>query len=833
VLDIAPCPAGAVARLERELGVSGAVAQVLVRRGLDDPAAAAAWLAADERHEPRAFAGIDAAVALVLEHVRAGTRITVHGDYDVDGVCSTAVLVRCLRSLGADVDWYLPGRTQDGYGLAAPTVARLAGRGTRLLVTVDCAITAVDEVAAARAAGMDVVVTDHHTPRADGRLPDAPTVHPGVCGYPCVELCAAGVAHKLAGALLGAAGEDPGRADEDLDLVGLATVADCVALVGENRRLVREGLRALATTRKVGLRALMRVARVDPGRLDAKALGFRLAPRINAAGRLYRADAGLELVLTQDAERAEAIAQELDRANGERRHVETRILFEAEAQVREAGERPAYVLAGEGWHPGVIGIVASRIAERHHRPAVLVALDGDEGTGSGRSIPGFDLLGGLDAAAEHLRRHGGHRAAAGCTVAREALDAFRAAFEAHAAATLQPGDLVPRERADAVVSGDELGLELAEELARLGPFGTANPDVSLLVPAARLEDPRPMGEGRHVRFTVRSGGRTARAVGFGTGGRIPCETSGPVDATFALEVNEYNGAVEPRLVLRHAAPCAPATPIEVLGEPADWLAAVLEEAAAPTRALEGRHEAVTPTPPRGVVPGALHEVVPGAPVSLTAPAPPHVHDRRGAGIAGTLAALVHGGERVLAVAADARVRARHLAPLLGGFALTDHAALARLPALLRGHDHVVVLDPPADAAALALLLAPAAGHTTHLAWGDPELAFTLDAHEREHDLRPPLTALYRGLRATGGAAGDDLAAALRGDGASLRTSAVAGRCLRVLAELELVHLDAPARRVVVPSARPTQLERSATFRDAQRRLEDGRRWLSPPIARAA
>ena len=823
LLDIAPCAVAAVARLEREVGVSGVVAQVLVRRGLSDPAAAKAWLAADARHAPGAFAGIDDAVALVLGHVRAGTRITVHGDYDVDGVCSTAVLVRCLRSLGADVDWYLPGRTEDGYGLAAPTVARLAQRGTRLLVTVDCAITAVDEVAAARAAGMDVVVTDHHTPRADGRLPDAPIVHPGVCGYPCVELCAAGVAHKLAGALLAAAGEDPTGADEDLDLVGLATVADCVPLVGENRRLVREGLRALATTRKVGLRALMRVARVDPGRLDAKALGFRLAPRINAAGRLYRADAGLELVLTEDEERAAAIAEELDRANGERRHVETRILFEAEAQVREAGERSAYVLAGEGWHPGVIGIVASRIAERHNRPAVLVALDGEEGTGSGRSIPGFDLLGGLDAAAEHLRRHGGHRAAAGCTVARDALDAFRAAFEAHAASVLQPGDLVPRERADAVVSGDDLGFELAEELARLGPFGSANPDVSLLVPAARLEDPRPMGEGRHVRFTVRSGGRTARAVGFGTGGRIPCETSGPVDATFTLEVNEWNGAVEPRLVLRHAAPCAPGAPIEILGEPDDWLAAALEEAtvAGPRAALEQE------SPPGAGRPGGIDEA------PLTAPAPPHVRDRRGAGIAGTLAALVHGGERVLVVAADAAARARHLGPLLGGFALTDHAALARKPALLLAGDHVVVLDPPAEPAALGLLVASAPGRTTHLAWGDPELAFALEAHAREHDLRSDLTALYRLLRDAHALAGEELAVALRGDGSSPRTPALAGRCLRVLVELGLVHVDAARRSVTLEPAQPTRLERSATFRDAQRRLEDGRRRLSPATAQAA
>ena len=339
-LQISACDVAAVLALERELGCSHALAQVLVRRGLADAAAARAWLAAGTRHDPSAFAGIEATCALVLGHVDAGARITVHGDYDVDGVASTAILVGVLRRLGADVDSYLPSRTEDGYGLSAATVARLAERGTRLLITVDCAITAVEEVAAARAAGMDVVVTDHHTPRADGALPDAPIVHPGVCGYPCEDLCAAGVAHKLAAALLGAAGHDPAEADADLDLVALATVADCVPLRGENRRLVREGLRALAATTRPGLRALMRVAHADPARMDARAVGFRLAPRINAAGRLERADAGLELLLTADEERATQIAEELDRLNAERRHTETRILFAAEAQVAEA-RRPA------------------------------------------------------------------------------------------------------------------------------------------------------------------------------------------------------------------------------------------------------------------------------------------------------------------------------------------------------------------------------------------------------------------------------------------------------------------------------------------------------------
>ena len=558
-IEVAPAAVADVLRLEREVGVSHVVAQALVRRGLGDPEAARRWLAADERHPASAFAGIDVAVDLVRRHVAAGSRITVHGDYDVDGVCSTAILVRVLRRLGADVDWFLPSRTEDGYGLNVKTVERLAERGTKLLVTADCAITAVEEVAHAKALGLDVVVTDHHTPRADGALPDAPIVHPALCDYPCPDLCAAGVASKFGEALTG----EP--AGEDLDLVALATVADVVKLQGENRRLVREGLKALAATQKLGLRALMRVAKVDPSRVDATAVGFRLAPRINAAGRLYRADAGLELVLTEDPERATAVAEELDHVNAERRLTEQRILFAAEAQVAELGARSAYVLAGEDWHPGVVGIVASRIAERYHRPAVLIALDGETGTGSGRSVAGFDLLGGLNACAEHLERHGGHRAAAGLEIRRDGVAAFRAAFEAYADEALTDDLRQPTERVDAVVAGDELGLTLAEELERLAPFGQGNPSVKLLVPAATLSDPRPMGERKHVRFTVEAGGVRAKAVAFGTAGKIPCDADGPVDASFCLELNEWDGRVEPRLVLRHARPAEPA-PIEVVAE---------------------------------------------------------------------------------------------------------------------------------------------------------------------------------------------------------------------------------------------------------------------------
>jgi single-stranded-DNA-specific exonuclease len=796
-LEIAPCDVAAAYRLQRELGVSGVLAQVLVRRGFADPAAARAWLAADDRHDLGTFGGLAEAAALVRRHVDAGTRIVVHGDYDVDGMASTAILIRALRELGAEVGWFLPSRSEDGYGVSGATVARLAERGTGLLITVDCGITAVEEVAAARTAGMDVVVTDHHSPRADGTLPEAPVVHPLAGRYPCPELCGAGVAHMLARALR----DDGAERAEDLELVALATVADCVPLRGENRRVVRAGLRAMGTTRSAGLRALMKVAKADPGRIDARAIGFRLAPRLNAAGRLYRADAGVELLLTDDADRARAIAEELDRANAERRHVETRILFEAEALVAEAGDRSAYVLAGDGWHPGVIGIVASRIAERHHRPCVLVALDGEEGTGSGRSIPPFDLLGGLDACADHLLRHGGHRAAAGCTVRRGEVDAFRAAFEAHAAAVLSPDDLVPVQRVDAVVAGDELGLGLAEELEALAPFGTANPDVALLVPAARLSDPRPMGEGRHCRFTVRSGGRLAQAVAFGV---AKVDTDGPVDAVFAQEVNEWGGAVSPRLVLRHALRRSPA-PIEVVGEPDDFLGAALAMLDAPL------------PPPAPAHPGWDHE---------------GVRDRRGGGIAGIVGALVHTGEPVLLVVADTAIRARQLGAIVGGVRLCSHAALRADPALAAGC-HVVVVDPPATAAEAVDLVALRTGRGVHLAWGADELDFSLRIHEREHGLRDVLSEIYRALRDLETAEGEALEAALRGDPRTPRTASLAGRALRILVELRLVHLDRESRRIAVPAAQRTSLDDSAWYRSEQVILDEGQRWLTRSTAEAA
>jgi single-stranded-DNA-specific exonuclease len=796
-----------VLALREALGVSDVLAQALVRRGMADPASAAAFLAADEEHPPSAFAGIDGAVALILRHVRDGSRIVVHGDYDVDGVCATAALVRSLRRLGSTPGWFLPSRLEDGYGLSLATVERLVREGTGLLVTVDCAITAVEEVAAARAAGVDVVVTDHHRPRADGGLPDAPIVHPALGGYPCPDLCAAAVAWKLGRALEDAAGLGPrAPGEDDLDLAALATVADCVPLRGENRAIVRRGMRALASTAKPGLRALMRVAQVEPGAMDAHAASFRLAPRINAAGRLRRADAGLELLLTEDEERADAIARELDAANHDRRDVETRILFEAERLVAEAGGRVAYVLAGENWHPGVIGIVASRLAERHHRPTVLVALDGDRGTGSGRSIPGFDLLAGLNAASEHLARHGGHRAAAGLEVSRAGLDAFRAAFEAHAASVLAPEDLVPVETVDAVVSGDALHLDLAEELERLAPFGMDNPSPALLLPAAQLADPVPMGEGKHVRFTVHGGGHRARAVAFGSP-RLPVDPDTPADTTFNLERNHWNGATEARLVLRCARECKPG-PIQILGEPESFMAGVLAE-------LEGGAQRMSPV-------GRL---------SLPTPGERHVLDRRGAGLAGTIGALVHSGEPVLIVCADVPRRRRGLQARLGGFALCSWHALEHDPLIAQPFQHVLALDPPL-CQDHETLLTQGTGYA-HLAWGDPELRFAQQIIELEYGLRAPLAALYRALRDAGGAEGEELEGQLRGDADRPRSPALAGRMLTVLHELSLVSLDLDRLAVTVPAAQRTALERSEAFRAYERRREEAHTFLERATVRAA
>ena len=816
--------------LADSLGLSEPVAIALVRRGCRTPELAREFLAADESHSPREFRSMAEVVGRVLAAVRDGRRVTVHGDFDVDGVCATAILVGALRELGAECDWLIPDRIADGYGLTARNVEKLATRGTDLLVTVDCGITAVAEVALARSLGMDVIVTDHHQPGE--KVPDCLILHPAIDGYPFESLCGTAVAWKLASALRAESGVgSPGAPSRgapgdptpdpattaDLDLVALATVADVVPLVGENRALVRRGVEEARRARRPGLRALIEVARCEPTQLDAGDLGFRLGPRINAAGRLYRADAGVELFLTADEDRAKEIAVELNRANGERRATEREVDTAAEAARRELPEHlrdaPAIVIAGKGWHPGVIGIVASRMAERHHRPVVVVSLDGDgSGRGSGRSIPGFDLLAALETCSEHLVRFGGHRAAAGLELRAESLNAFRETFAAHAAVTLGPEDLVHTERVDAIVGGAALGLDLAEDLERLAPFGMGNPGLRLLVPSARVRDVRQMGEGKHCRFSLHSGGHRALGVAFGRPG-IAVGEEESVDAAVRLELNHWNGSVEPRLVLRELYPLDHAC--RCPGE--EWWSRFERELRLP-------------------LDSPLERDAPGEQPSREALC--------GSGsTAATIAELVSSGAEVLAVCADTSRRtglaglARFAADAppsecerCGGFgveglrhpAVADYMALERAPGLAREFSHLVLVDPPPSVRHERLVRRPVDGWAAgeghpgylHEAWEEAEVTVALAALEAQLARRPVLIAAFRDLREAGEASGEELQAALRGSGPNPRGPEAAARCFRVLDELGLVQgsPDGGSGTVGVVSSEETDLERSAAFR---------------------
>jgi single-stranded-DNA-specific exonuclease len=553
IWTIRPCPHRQAGALAKELDLSEITASVLVRRGYGDPDEARAFLAGEQPlHDPFQLGNMKEAVERIQAAVAAEKRICVHGDYDADGICATVLAVLVLRELGAQVEWHLPSRFDEGYGVSGTTLERLAEEGCGLVLTVDCGITAVDEVRRARELGLEVIVTDHHRPGDE--LPDCPIVATRPSEYPFPELCGTGVVYKLGQALLGA---DSAALRRHLDLVAVATIADVVPLVGENRSLAIAGLRALARTQKPGLQALMKVARVDPATVDAGQVGFRLAPRINAAGRLGHPRAALELLLTEEREEARNLANRLEELNRDRQAVEDKILRAAIAQVEEWPEakqrRRAYVVWGEDWHEGVIGIVASRLVERYHRPVVLIA--GTEGLwkGSGRSIPSFDLHAALGACSEFLERFGGHRAAAGLSILPEWVEPFADAFATQAEGLLGVDELTPTTVIDAVLPRDaRLTLSLCQELRQLAPFGLGNPDVTLLAPGCELGDLTTVGEGKHLRFRVHRDGHDAGgAIAFGQGTKLDrYRREGRYDVAFRLQENHWNGTVAPQLVVR-------------------------------------------------------------------------------------------------------------------------------------------------------------------------------------------------------------------------------------------------------------------------------------------
>lgn len=546
-----PVDAAEIERLREELSLPPILCELLVRRGHRHPVDAKRFLRPrpEHLHGPELLVDIDPAADRIAAAVQRGETILVHGDYDVDGICATALLTRALGMMGAArIVPFVPHRLVDGYDLTEAGVKAAVQAGATLIVTADCGIVAHGAVEMAAVHGIDVVVTDHHTPGPT--LPAASAVvNPkrSDCGYPGKELSGSGVAYKLAQAVAVRCGLPAERLHALLDLVAVATVADLMPVTGENRALLRWGLSILPKSPNPGLRALLKTCGLgDRTEITAGQVGFIVAPRLNAAGRLGSAMRGVRLLTTDDPAEAAALAAELEVENRRRRDLDEATFEEAMRTLErdhDPGRDSAVVLASDRWHAGVIGIVASRIVEQIHRPTVLIAIEGGEGKGSARSIPGFHLYDAIAACASHLVRFGGHRAAAGCSILPENIDAFRDSFLRVAEDRIAPEDYQPRLRVDAEVQTGDASLELAGILRHMGPFGMANPTPLLVLRNVRVTaSPRIVG-GRHVKFTVGDDRASLPAIAFGMADRLAEleRVANGIDVAFRLEENRWTG----------------------------------------------------------------------------------------------------------------------------------------------------------------------------------------------------------------------------------------------------------------------------------------------------
>ncbi|WP_123041259.1 single-stranded-DNA-specific exonuclease RecJ [Cohnella candidum] len=537
------------AEWSEKLGIPPLVARVLLSRGWSEEEAAFFFRPADgeDLHDPLLMKGMAEAAERIRRAVASGERIRVYGDYDADGVTSTSLMIRLLTSLGADFDTYIPHRSLEGYGLNLKAVDAAADAGVSLIITVDNGISAVEQIAHARERGLDVVVTDHHEPPAV--LPEAVALvnpkQPG-CPYPFKGLCGAGVAFKLAQVLLG-------RVPEELaDLAAIGTVADLMPLIGENRVIVKMGLERMRTQPVVGIRALASACGTQPSELTSGKIGFALAPRLNAGGRLERADAAVALLTTSDAAEAERLARDLDRLNAERQKLVDATVLEAEElwqqRKREyGGDGPnVIVLSRAGWNAGIAGLVASKLVERHYRPAVILAEDPETGKckGSARSIDGFDLYAALTDCAELMEHYGGHQAAAGMTLYVSRIGELEEKLHRLAEERLLPEDWLPKKKADLMCTLTETTLAAADALARLEPFGNGHPTPRLMLQGVVIRESRTMGkDNKHIRLKLGHEHLALEAVGFGMGELAErLEAGRKVDVLGELSVNEWNGA---------------------------------------------------------------------------------------------------------------------------------------------------------------------------------------------------------------------------------------------------------------------------------------------------
>ena len=816
-----------VRRIEQALGCSEPMAWILVRRGLSDPDAARAFLAADgELADPLAIDGIAEAAERLRQALASGEHVAIHGDYDCDGVCSTAILAQALRGRGGMVTTFLPSRFTDGYGVSEATVERLADDGARVLVCVDCGTSSVEALTRATELGMDVIVLDHHL--AGGARPPGIIANPALGRGMDALPAAAGVVFDVVRVL---AGHDEGLLalgpEEGVDLAGLATVADAVPLVEGNRRLVHRALQSIRRGERPGIVALLAAAGQGYRGITPRGLSFTLAPAINAAGRLDEASRALDLMIETDPVRARAMADELWALNSRRREVERQVTAEAIATVEAAGEVQAVtVVAGEGWHEGVVGIVASRLVERFGRPAIVLSTDGDDAKGSGRSLPGLDLHAIVADASDPLTRWGGHAGAVGVSLAADDIPAFRAALVRAAEGRSADIARARTRQVDAVAAGADLTLANAEELEAMAPFGRGNPEPRLVIPGCAVTGVSRVGEGRHLKARLSAGGVGVPAIGFSMGRRAEGLGDAADDARFdavaKLEVERWQDTMGPRVSLEDLTELPAGPP--VAGHCADACDAACTLRLAPSS-----------------IPAMVdHPFGPAAP-GIGVQAPAEVRDRRGEGRGLSLICALAGADRgVAAVVADVPRRRAALADVLypgrlgvevavlgggrcdpdavrgrlalarGGpvMALLDYAALGEVP--LPPDVHLVAIDPPMSRAQADWLRAAAAGRTAHLAWGPDEAELALKVALADLAVRDVARSLWPGLAAHPGVRpwGPELDLLLAGDGPVARSPRAVAIALAALAEAGLVEVG-PDGVGVVPGAPQADLEAGA------------------------
>lgn len=555
--SLLPDTSARAVEFSQRIGTTPFTAALLLHRGITSDEEARAFLHPEKQpfHDPFLMRDMEKAVSRIEQAIEAQERIVVYGDYDVDGITATSLLCRNLRQLGAAADYFIPHRQKDGYGLHKETLDEIIAGGARLIVTVDCGISAVEEAAAAKDK-VDLIITDHHLPGKE--LPKALAVidpHRADCAYPDKNIAGVDVAFKLCQALWQ---KMRGKAfTGDLDIVALGTVADVVPLLGENRKIVQQGLRVLKKSKRPGIQALLAVTELQEKEITAGHIGFVLAPRLNAAGRLASALRGVELLLTEDGEEAQAIAEELDAANRERQAVEQEILQAAEKQIEEIDVKRAHVLVlhGEGWHPGVIGIVASRIVERYYRPTVIIAEEDGIGKGSCRSIRGFHMFEALSACGEHLLGFGGHAQAAGLSLRSADVASFREAMEAYAAKVLTEEDFVPILEIELELAPEKITEQLMTEIKLLEPYGMGNPKPLFASHGVRGGYARQIGkEGQHLKFELDGLDASIDVLAWGKGEEAPLVNRERIDIAYFPEYHVWREKRSLQLMLEDFRP---------------------------------------------------------------------------------------------------------------------------------------------------------------------------------------------------------------------------------------------------------------------------------------